>query len=255
MSESSGPRRDDALQGDDVGRDGVLTEEGRHAMDGGLTTEQLAEAGSTSPAEQSAYDPRDRDASGMPVAPPDQTQQDRADQDQLSQDRADQDRMGQDQADQGWTGQDRMDQDRMDQDRMDQGTTSDWFTDSAGSTEGRVGSPTLDSAASAAESDVAARSDLAESPSDAAQLLSPGDREAMTSRWRDIQADFVDHPRQATQDADTLVAGLMQQLAQTFAQERAQLEAQWSRGDEVSTEDLRVSLQRYRAFFERLLSV
>ena len=77
----------------------------------------------------------------------------------------------------------------------------------------------------------------------------------MTRRWRDIQADFVDHPREAMKDADTLVAGLMQHLAQTFAQERSQLEAQWSRGDEVSTEDLRVSLQRYRAFFERLLSV
>ena len=77
----------------------------------------------------------------------------------------------------------------------------------------------------------------------------------MTQRWRDIQADFVDQPRQAMQDADALVAGLMQQLAQMFSQERAQLEAQWSRGDEVSTEDLRVSLQRYRAFFERLLSV
>ena len=90
---------------------------------------------------------------------------------------------------------------------------------------------------------------------EAAELLEPGDREAMTQRWRDIQADFVDHPRQAMQDADALVAGLMQQLAQMFSQERAQLEAQWSRGDEVSTEDLRVSLQRYRAFFQRLLSV
>jgi hypothetical protein len=88
-----------------------------------------------------------------------------------------------------------------------------------------------------------------------AQLLEPGDRESMTARWRDIQADFVDHPREAMQDADALVAGLMQQLAKTFADERAQLEAQWSRGDDVSTEDLRVSLQRYRAFFERLLAV
>ena len=94
-----------------------------------------------------------------------------------------------------------------------------------------------------------------EAGSDAAQLLDPRDREAMTRRWRDIQADFVDQPRQAMQDADALIAGLMQQLAQMFSQERSQLEAQWSRGDQVSTEDLRVSLQRYRAFFERLLSV
>ena len=91
--------------------------------------------------------------------------------------------------------------------------------------------------------------------SQAAQLLDPKDRDAMTQRWRDIQADFVDQPQKAMQDADALVAGLMQQLAQMFSQERSQLEAQWSRGDEVSTEDLRVSLQRYRAFFERLLSV
>ena len=90
---------------------------------------------------------------------------------------------------------------------------------------------------------------------EAAQLLDPKDRDAMTQRWRDIQADFVDQPQKAMQDADALVAGLMQQLAQMFSQERSQLEAQWSRGDEVSTEDLRVSLQRYRAFFERLLSV
>jgi hypothetical protein len=88
-----------------------------------------------------------------------------------------------------------------------------------------------------------------------AQLLDPADREAMTGRWRDIQADFVDQPQKAMKDADALVAGLMQQLAQMFSQERSQLEAQWSRGDQVSTEDLRVSLQRYRAFFERLLSV
>src|SRR5919202_827042 len=145
MSESSGVRRDDSLQSDDERRDGVLTEEGRHAMDSGLTTEQLAEAGSASPAEQSAYDPRDRDAAGMPVGPADQTQQMRADQDRTDQDRTDQGRTDQDRMDQGWTtgqdrmdqdwttDQDRMDQDRMDQDPMDQGVTSDWFSDRAGS--------------------------------------------------------------------------------------------------------------------------
>jgi hypothetical protein len=234
MSETSEFRRDDPLQGDDdERRDGVLTDdEGRRPMDSGLTTEQLAEAGASSPAERGAADPRERDAAGMPVAPPDQTR-----------------------IDETRTDQDRMDQDRMDQDRMDQARSNDWFADNTVAGHGRAGSPSLDSAASAAESDVTARSDAAAGHTDSAQLLAPGDREAMTSRWRDIQAAFVDHPRQAMKDADTLVAGLMQQLAQTFAHERAQLEAQWSRGDEVSTEDLRVSLQRYRAFFERLLSV
>ena len=47
----------------------------------------------------------------------------------------------------------------------------------------------------------------------------------------------------------------MKRLAEVFAQERSTLEHQWDRGDSVSTEDLRVALQRYRSFFDRLLSV
>jgi hypothetical protein len=75
------------------------------------------------------------------------------------------------------------------------------------------------------------------------------------SRWEEIQGGFVDEPRRAVEEADTLVAELMQQLADSFAKEREGLEGQWDRGDEVSTEDLRIALQRYRSFFDRLLSV
>ena len=75
------------------------------------------------------------------------------------------------------------------------------------------------------------------------------------SRWEKIQGGFVDEPRRAVEEADTLVAELMQQLADSFAKERKGLEGQWDRGDEVSTEDLRIALQRYRSFFDRLLSV
>jgi hypothetical protein len=85
-------------------------------------------------------------------------------------------------------------------------------------------------------------------------LLGSDDAGAFRSRWESIQTGFVDSPRQAVEDADGLVAELMQRLAQTFTQERETLEGQWSRGDDVSTEDLRVALQRYRSFFERLLS-
>jgi hypothetical protein len=74
------------------------------------------------------------------------------------------------------------------------------------------------------------------------------------SRWERIQGGFVDEPRRAVEEADTLVAELMQQLADSFAKEREGLEGQWDRGDEVSTEDLRIALQRYRSFFDRLLS-
>jgi hypothetical protein len=75
------------------------------------------------------------------------------------------------------------------------------------------------------------------------------------SRWEKIQGGFVDEPRRAVEEADTLVAELMQQIADSFAKERKGLEGQWDRGDEVSTEDLRIALQRYRSFFDRLLSV
>jgi hypothetical protein len=75
------------------------------------------------------------------------------------------------------------------------------------------------------------------------------------SRWETIQGGFVDEPRRAVEEADTLVAELMQRLADSFAEERKGLEGQWDRGDEVSTEDLRIALQRYRSFFDRLLSV
>ena len=83
------------------------------------------------------------------------------------------------------------------------------------------------------------------------------DQDATTNvrgRWETIQASFVDEPRHAVEEADALVADLMQRLAESFADERQALEGQWDRGDEVSTEDLRVALQRYRSFFDRLLS-
>jgi hypothetical protein len=73
-------------------------------------------------------------------------------------------------------------------------------------------------------------------------------------RWESIQTTFVDDPRNAVENADALVAELMQRLADGFARERERLEGQWSRGEDVSTEDLRVVLQRYRSFFRRLLS-
>ena len=74
-------------------------------------------------------------------------------------------------------------------------------------------------------------------------------------RWQAIQADFVDDPRQAVKQADELVAELIAQLAKSFADERSRLEGQWDRGDDVSTEDMRIALRRYRSFFGRLLSI
>ena len=74
-------------------------------------------------------------------------------------------------------------------------------------------------------------------------------------RWQNIQADFVDDPRNSVRRADELVASLMKRLAEVFANERARLEHEWDKGEDVSTEDLRQALRRYRSFFDRLLSV
>ena len=73
--------------------------------------------------------------------------------------------------------------------------------------------------------------------------------------WTDVQVSFVDEPRRAVQQADQLVASVMSRLAETFARERASLEHQWDRGVDVTTEDLRIVMQRYRSFFDRLLSI
>jgi len=86
-------------------------------------------------------------------------------------------------------------------------------------------------------------------------LLAADEAGNLRSRWDAIQTGFVDEPRRAVEQADSLVAEVMQRLAQLFADERSKLEGQWSRGDNVSTEDLRVALQRYRSFFDRLLSI
>lgn len=85
-------------------------------------------------------------------------------------------------------------------------------------------------------------------------LLGSSDSEGFRARWTDVQTGFVDAPREAVQKADALVAELMQHLAGTFADERGKLEHQWDRGDDVPTDDLRDAFQRYRSFFERLLS-
>ena len=86
--------------------------------------------------------------------------------------------------------------------------------------------------------------------------LFPGEElTGLRTRWKEIQIAFVDEPRKAVEQADGLVASAMKRLAEVFANERAGLEKQWDRGDSVSTEDLRVALQRYRTFFDRLLSV
>ncbi len=99
------------------------------------------------------------------------------------------------------------------------------------------------------------RPEDAAAPADAVPLLAADATTEYQSRWQAIQAAFVDKPRDAVEQADALVAELMQQLATSFAEERTKLESAWEQGHDVDTEDLRIGLTRYRSFFQRLLSV
>jgi len=87
------------------------------------------------------------------------------------------------------------------------------------------------------------------------QLFVRSEAQDLRTKWDKIQIAFVDEPRKAVKDADDLVASATKRLAEIFTEERSQMEREWDRGDDVSTEDLRVALRRYRSFFDRVLAV
>jgi hypothetical protein len=99
------------------------------------------------------------------------------------------------------------------------------------------------------------RNDVETAGEQPVSLFADADVTDYRSRWSSIQTAFVDEPRRAVEDADSLVKSLLNKLSQSFTQERQTLANQWERGNNVSTEDLRVTLRRYRSFFDRLLNV
>ena len=106
-----------------------------------------------------------------------------------------------------------------------------------------------DAAAAAGHSSVEGESSTEE------LLFADDDLAELRARWTGVQAAFVDDPKECVQKADVLVSDLVEQLTSGFAHARSRLEEQWDRGEEASTEDLRVALMHYREFFERLLAV
>jgi hypothetical protein len=99
------------------------------------------------------------------------------------------------------------------------------------------------------------QAEQARGTSETTPLFATDDAQNYRSRWSEIQTGFVDDPRHAVEQADSLVAEVMKRLAESFAGERSRLEQQWDRGDQADTENLRMALQRYRSFFGRLLSM
>ncbi len=85
-------------------------------------------------------------------------------------------------------------------------------------------------------------------------LLDAAESDAFLRRWSDVQARFIDDPQAAVRDADGLVTELVHALSARFAQHKDGLDQQWRSGGEPGTEQLRLALQQYRSFFQRLLA-
>lgn len=90
---------------------------------------------------------------------------------------------------------------------------------------------------------------------DYASLFSEAESSDLRARWESVQAQFVDDPKQAVQHADELVSDVTDRIVDSFQQGRSRLEEAWADSDEVSTELLRTTLQRYRSYFNRLLTI
>ncbi|TLQ46608.1 hypothetical protein [Streptomyces marianii] len=103
------------------------------------------------------------------------------------------------------------------------------------------------------ESEAPAATEGRPGPDRGTPLIAVEDAESYRDRWQQIQANFIDDPRDSVRAADSLVADVIQTLAATFADHKQDLESRWSRGEETETEDLRVALQHYRIFFNQLL--
>jgi hypothetical protein len=178
-------------------------------------------------------------AQGKRPASEDRINEDRIEEDRINEDRAE-DRI-KDRLNDRTNAEGRANEDRMNEDRMNEDRPGPVLAERARSEGAQAGT--------------AAETTNATHAADTAPLFPSNELEELRSRWNNIQTAFVDEPRRAVEQADGLVASAMKRLAEVFAQERSKLEQQWDRGDNVSTEDLRVALQRYRAFFQRLLSI
>ncbi len=84
-------------------------------------------------------------------------------------------------------------------------------------------------------------------------LFGAADVERLRTAWRQLQGSFVDSPHDAVTQADDLVMATVQQLSATLAERKQSLERLWSREEDGDTEDLRLALRSYRAFFDQLV--
>ncbi len=77
----------------------------------------------------------------------------------------------------------------------------------------------------------------------------------MRSRWNSIQVQFVDSPCTAVEQGDALVAEVMERFDQILTEKQNALNQQWLNHDDITTEELRITLQNYRSFLDHLLKL
>jgi hypothetical protein len=103
-----------------------------------------------------------------------------------------------------------------------------------------------------AATDASAATDAPATAGTSASLVGSLDADGIRNRFLDIQAGFVDEPRQAVEEAGRFVDDLLGQVADALREQRAQLAGAT---DEGSTEDLRLALRAYRQFVDRILGM
>lgn len=88
------------------------------------------------------------------------------------------------------------------------------------------------------------------------ELVTQGKRNKLTLRLQQALNTFVDNPRQAVEEADTVFDDAATQFTNTLAERRRVLHESWQDQDtDTQTEELRLALRQYREITERLLQM
>jgi hypothetical protein len=85
-------------------------------------------------------------------------------------------------------------------------------------------------------------------------LLKPADRDDLDHRWTAIETGFVEDPARHIEMADDLLGDLIGRLQAALEHDRDRLSGAW-KGSDVTTEQLRELLLRYRASYQRLREI
>ena len=184
----------------------------------------------------------------------------RTDEDRIDEDRTDAERFEANgvETDRPHFESDQVDSNRVDSDRAEhesgQHESDQLASDQAEAGWTETDEPSADKPADTALAGRTRRHEAGTEDTPADVLFDEGDAARFRERWHEVQSAFVDDPKRAVQDADVLVAELMQNLASAFSERKRLLEDQWREGTDAETEDLRLALRSYRSFLDQLLA-